>query len=130
MDVEDSGVVGTGSPVPGDHAREKGKKVFAEASGDLSSYFGQQIAFSDLISAGALVKSSNGTYTASSANGYTQGDLHFDPSAAYEFTDLQPGMTAATHRCLFGVHLRFISTLSALLKVYIRSVTIDCGNIR
>ncbi|TFY53141.1 hypothetical protein EVJ58_g9619 [Rhodofomes roseus] len=47
---------------------QKPANLTALASGDLSSYYGQQIAFSDLISSGAL-KDSSGTFTA--ANGYT-----------------------------------------------------------
>lgn len=41
------------------------------ASGDLSSYYGQQIAFSDLVAQGALKETSSGTFTVT--NGYTYG---------------------------------------------------------
>ncbi|KAI0089280.1 glycoside hydrolase family 18 protein [Irpex rosettiformis] len=52
--------------------KEKGKKVEVDAgNGDLSSYFGQQIAFNQIVALGALVKSSNGTYV--QAGGYTEG---------------------------------------------------------
>ena len=44
----------------------------ALSGGDLSSYFGQQIAFSDLISQGALKETSSGTFTGT--NGYTYGE--------------------------------------------------------
>ncbi|EPQ50562.1 glycoside hydrolase family 18 protein [Gloeophyllum trabeum ATCC 11539] len=61
----------------GEHARYKGKNrakepmVSAKAAGDLSSYYGQQIAFNQIVALGALQKQSNGTYTG--ANGYTMG---------------------------------------------------------
>ncbi|KAL1940051.1 hypothetical protein VTO73DRAFT_9386 [Trametes versicolor] len=61
----------------GNHAREgaqkakDGEELKAEAAGDLSSFFGQQIAFGQLVSLGALTKTSSGTYVA--ANGYTEG---------------------------------------------------------
>ncbi|EJF62190.1 glycoside hydrolase family 18 protein [Dichomitus squalens LYAD-421 SS1] len=57
----------------GKHERSKGKKkdVSAEASGDLSSYFGQQIPFNQIVALGALQKTSSGTYV--QANGYTEG---------------------------------------------------------
>jgi chitinase len=71
--VEEGEVQGTGEPVPGNHVREKGKKAVAQAgSGDLSSFYGKQIAFSQLISGGALVKQADGTYSAK--NGYTYGE--------------------------------------------------------
>jgi hypothetical protein len=50
--------------------RVKPGEVSAEAAGDLSSYFGQQIAFNQIISLGALKKSGN-VYV--SANGYSEG---------------------------------------------------------
>ncbi len=54
--------------------REKTKTIEAKAgNGDLSSYFGQQIAFNQIVALGALTKSSNGTYV--QANGYTEGEL-------------------------------------------------------
>ena len=43
----------------------------AAAAGDLSSYWGQQVAFNVLLSSGALKKNSDGTY--GGANGYTFG---------------------------------------------------------
>ncbi|KAI0355450.1 glycoside hydrolase family 18 protein [Trametes cingulata] len=64
----------------GNHARAgrkavNGKEengVHAEAAaGDLSSYFGQQIPFNQIVALGALKKTSSGTYV--SANGYTEG---------------------------------------------------------
>jgi chitinase len=56
-----------------DHARNGAadKKIGILAAGDLSSYYGQQIAFSDLVANGALVKLEDGTYTGT--NGYTYG---------------------------------------------------------
>ncbi|KAI0758172.1 glycoside hydrolase family 18 protein [Fomes fomentarius] len=59
------------NPLRGAHARSKVKleEVKASAAGDLSSFFGQQIAFNQLLSMGALKKNSDGTYTG--ANGYT-----------------------------------------------------------
>ncbi len=59
----------------GKHERRKDgkdKEVKAEAAGDLSSYFGQQIAFNQIVALGALTKSSSGTY--GGANGYTMGE--------------------------------------------------------
>ncbi|KIP06174.1 glycoside hydrolase family 18 protein [Phlebiopsis gigantea 11061_1 CR5-6] len=47
------------------------KAVRAAAAGDLSSYYGQQIAFNQIVALGALTKASNGTYV--QANGYTEG---------------------------------------------------------
>ncbi|OSC97972.1 glycoside hydrolase family 18 protein [Trametes coccinea BRFM310] len=62
----------------GNHGRSKAQEkaktkegVRAEASGDLSSYFGQQIPFNQIVALGALTKTSSGTYV--SANGYTEG---------------------------------------------------------
>ncbi|KAI0638625.1 glycoside hydrolase family 18 protein [Trametes polyzona] len=53
-------------------AKEKVKEELREeAAGDLSSYFGQQIAFNQIVALGALKKTSSGTYVA--ANGYTEG---------------------------------------------------------
>ncbi|KZP30284.1 glycoside hydrolase family 18 protein [Athelia psychrophila] len=48
------------------HGAEDGEA----ATGDLNSWFGQQIPFNSLLSSGALVKNSDGTYGA--ANGYTR----------------------------------------------------------
>ncbi|KAI0658625.1 glycoside hydrolase family 18 protein [Cubamyces menziesii] len=63
----------------GNHDRNKTKEraereketVSVKAAGDLSSYFGQQIPFNQIIALGALTKTSSGTYV--SANGYTEG---------------------------------------------------------
>ncbi|KAI0677694.1 glycoside hydrolase family 18 protein [Trametes maxima] len=64
----------------GNHERAKGgaktgagksEDVRANAAGDLSSYFGQQIPFNQITALGALTKTSSGTYV--SANGYTEG---------------------------------------------------------
>lgn len=63
----------------GNHARagaqgqkkSDGEELKTETAGDLSSFFGQQIAFGQLVSLGALTKTSSGTYVA--ANGYTEG---------------------------------------------------------
>ena len=52
-------------------AKPKEDDVSTEAKGDLSSYYGQQIAFNQIVALGALKKSSNGTYV--EANGYTEG---------------------------------------------------------
>ena len=51
-------------------AQEQGKLTVL-AGGDLSSYYGQQIAFSDLVAQGALKETSSGTFTGT--NGYTYG---------------------------------------------------------
>ena len=57
----------------GAHERTKAKTEMKAqaAAGDLSGFFGQQIAFNQLVSLGALKKNSDGTYT--QANGYTMG---------------------------------------------------------
>ncbi|KAI8989856.1 glycoside hydrolase family 18 protein [Trametes punicea] len=60
----------------GNHERQQraGKEkdgIRAAAAGDLSSYFGQQIPFNQIVALGALTKTSSGTYVA--ANGYTEG---------------------------------------------------------
>ena len=58
----------------GKHERTKGllgtQDVKVQAAGDLSSYFGQQIAFNQIIALGALKKSGS-VYV--QANGYTEG---------------------------------------------------------
>ncbi|THH29871.1 hypothetical protein EUX98_g4306 [Antrodiella citrinella] len=62
-----------GEPVflNGQHERAKGKNaVFAKAAGDLSSYYGQQIPFNQIVALGALQKSGS-VYV--QANGYTEG---------------------------------------------------------
>ncbi|KAJ8483486.1 hypothetical protein ONZ45_g14588 [Pleurotus djamor] len=46
----------------GAHARPQETKVVAEANGDLSGWFGQQIPFNSILASGALVKKSDGTY--------------------------------------------------------------------
>lgn len=48
------------------------EELRATAAGDLSSYFGQEIAFNQIVALGALTKTSSGTYV--SANGYTEGE--------------------------------------------------------
>ncbi|KAM5542384.1 hypothetical protein V8D89_003843 [Ganoderma adspersum] len=57
----------------GNHERRReandGEVKTEAAAGDLSAYFGQQIAFNQLVALGALTKSSSGTY--GGANGYT-----------------------------------------------------------
>lgn len=57
----------------GNHARSRVTPTtdVAAAAGDLSSWWGQQIPFNQLLAFGALVKNSDGTY--SQANGYTEG---------------------------------------------------------
>ena len=62
----------------GKHERPpvKPREVSAEAAGDLSSYYGQQIPFNQIVALGALKKSSNGTYV--QANGYTEGEWTTD----------------------------------------------------
>ena len=64
----------------GNHERRReagdgGVKTEA-AAGDLSAYFGQQIAFNQLVALGALTKSSSGTY--GGANGYTMGEFRLE----------------------------------------------------
>lgn len=58
---------------PGAHPRDKGAKItrIEPALGDLSSMWGQQIAFHQLIRTGALKRMGDGTYDA--ANGFTLG---------------------------------------------------------
>ncbi|KAI0684997.1 glycoside hydrolase superfamily [Cytidiella melzeri] len=52
--------------------KQKQKTIEVEAgNGDLSSYYGQQIAFNQIVALGALTKTSSGTYM--QANGYTEG---------------------------------------------------------
>lgn len=58
----------------GAHVRPKEQKDSVEASGDLSSWFGQQIPFNSLLASGALVKKSDGTY--GQGAGYTMGKIH------------------------------------------------------
>lgn len=53
-------------------AKAKAREVAAEATGDLSAWYGQQIPFNQIVKLGALKKSSNGTYV--EANGYTEGE--------------------------------------------------------
>jgi chitinase len=51
--------------------RAADNNIAIRPGGDLSSYYGQQIAFRDLVANGALVKLPDGTYTGT--NGYTYG---------------------------------------------------------
>ena len=53
----------------------EGEQFAPLANGDLSSYWGGEIAFSGLISQGVLQESSSGTFVA--ANGYTYGTIYF-----------------------------------------------------
>ncbi|KZT70282.1 glycoside hydrolase family 18 protein [Daedalea quercina L-15889] len=55
------------------HARPKGTAdvVRAQDAGDLSSYWGQEIAFNQIVALGALQETSDGTFV--QANGYTEG---------------------------------------------------------
>ncbi|EMD40292.1 glycoside hydrolase family 18 protein [Gelatoporia subvermispora B] len=63
---------GEPNPMNGAHLRSKTRQdVSKAAAGDLSTYFGQQIPFNQIVALGALKKSSNGTYV--QANGYTEG---------------------------------------------------------
>ena len=75
--VEDGAEGEEGEPnaLMGAHERTKAapKDVEAQAAGDLSSYFGQQIPFNQIVALGALKKTSSGTYEG--ANGYTMGAL-------------------------------------------------------
>ena len=59
----------------GKHERSKLRTDGAKtsAAGDLSSYYGQQIAFNQIVALGALTKTSSGTYV--QANGYTEGEI-------------------------------------------------------
>lgn len=68
--------VGEGEPsfLSGKHERARPAKLAAEvstkAAGDLSSYYGQQIPFNQIVALGALSKS-GGVYV--QANGYNEG---------------------------------------------------------
>jgi chitinase len=53
-----------------DRTKQMEKRIEAKATGDLSSYFGQQIAFNQIVALGALTRSNN-VYV--QANGYTEG---------------------------------------------------------
>jgi len=59
----------------GAHARvrptAKGDVMKAQDAGDLSSYWGQEIAFNQIVALGALQETSDGTFV--QANGYTEG---------------------------------------------------------
>ena len=59
----------------GAHPRAKPKDnagvIKAQDAGDLSSYWGQQIAFNQIVALGALQETSEGTFV--QANGYTEG---------------------------------------------------------
>ena len=96
---------GEGEPtfLDGKHDRDIQKKmtktIEAKAgNGDLSSYFGQQIAFNQIVALGALKKSSNGTYV--QANGYTEGKCFVVPAKTTytHAVGLQAGMTAVILR--------------------------------
>ncbi|KAI0940229.1 hypothetical protein AcV5_001393 [Taiwanofungus camphoratus] len=65
---------GTPNALNGAHPRMKGKTasdVQQSSAGDLSSYWGQQIPFNQIVALGALKKQSDGTYVQN--NGYTEG---------------------------------------------------------
>lgn len=55
---------------PHPHYPYKKPETVTAPAGDLSAMWGQQISFKDLLSYGALVKKSDGTYDG--ANGYTK----------------------------------------------------------
>jgi chitinase len=74
----------------------------AAATGDLSSYVGQQIPFNQIVALGALTKTSSGTYV--QANGYTEGQIQGHLGIQLTLTLEQAGMTAVTLRyCGFPV---------------------------
>ncbi|KAH9919683.1 glycoside hydrolase superfamily [Fomitopsis serialis] len=82
------------APADLDEADKAGEPVYM-ASGDLSSYYGQQIAFSDLISSGVL-KEASGTFSA--ANGYTYAlDNCSDTPFIYD-TSRKTVVLTTTHR--------------------------------
>jgi chitinase len=56
---------------PAAHPRAPPKELSVAPAGDLSSMWGQQIAFKQLVQAGALQKKADGSYIG--ANGYTHG---------------------------------------------------------
>jgi chitinase len=56
---------------PSPHPRVPIQDTSAAPAGDLSSMWGQQIAFKQLLRSGALMKNGDGTYKG--ANGYTMG---------------------------------------------------------
>lgn len=84
----------------GKHAMVRPKpkeEVVAKAAGDLTAFYGQQIAFNQLVSLGAITKASNGTYV--QANGYTEGAQSFVRRLFLTMlTAFQAGTTAAIHR--------------------------------
>ena len=51
--------------------KDKAGVIRAEDAGDLSSYWGQQIAFNQIVELGALQETSEATFV--QANGYTEG---------------------------------------------------------
>lgn len=52
-------------------AQVKTPAVHADATANLTGWYGQQIPFSSIVSSGALVKNSNGSY--SQGGGFTEG---------------------------------------------------------
>lgn len=69
-------------------AAKKSDGVDADAMGNLSKWYGQQIPFKSLVASGALKKHSDGSY--GGANGYTRGKFSFS---------LLPGMKILTLFC-------------------------------
>lgn len=59
------------SPLLGAHPHTKPNQTIAETAGDLSSYWGQQIPFNQIVALGALKETSQDTFN--SAGGYTEG---------------------------------------------------------
>ena len=99
--VEDGAEGEEGEPnaLMGAHERAKAapKDVEAQAAGDLSSYFGQQIPFNQIVALGALKKTSSGTYEG--ANGYTMGALPSVSLARGSWTDVSLRCLAAWDDC-------------------------------
>ncbi|KAF9819455.1 hypothetical protein IEO21_02063 [Rhodonia placenta] len=58
------------SPLLGAHPHTKPNQTIAETAGDLSSYWGQQIPFNQIVALGALKETSQDTFN--SAGGYTE----------------------------------------------------------
>jgi chitinase len=80
-------------------ARPKEDVTFqAAATGDLSSYMGQQIPFNELLRLGALTKKSDGTY--GQANGYTEG---WDDCSDTPFLFNQARSTVVTYDDTFSL---------------------------
>lgn len=55
----------------GAHLHARPKKLAAQTKGDLSSYWGQEIPFNQIVALGALSETSQSTFV--QANGYTEG---------------------------------------------------------